>query len=200
MTKVITGLLILALVVVIGIAGRGLLSGDDSAGSGAVDIGGPFTLVDKDGRIWTEKDLIDRVSVIFFGYTYCPDVCPTELASIGQAIDELSDKEIENVLPIFITVDPDRDTQELVGTYVSYFHPKMVGLTGTFEQTDAATKQYRAYYKYVDRVEGDDSYLVDHSAITYVMGPDGNFIRHFSYGTSPEDITAGLRAILKELG
>ena len=203
MNKAITGLLILALVAVIGVAGRGLLSGDGSvgnAGSGAVDIGGPFTLVDRDGRIWTEKDLTGRISVIYFGYTYCPDICPTELASIGQALDQLSDTELENVLPVFITVDPDRDTRELVGSYVSHFHPKMVGLTGTPEQTDAAAGEYRVYYKYVDRVEGDDAYLVDHSSITYVMGPDGGFMRHFSYGTGPDDMAAGLRAILKELG
>ena len=200
MNKAITGLLVLALVLVIGIAGRGLLRGDDVADTAPVDIGGPFTLVDQDGRVWTEKDLLDRISVIFFGYTYCPDVCPTKLADIGLALDQLSPAELENVLPVFITVDPDRDTRELVGEYVSYFHPKMVGLTGSFDQTDAAAKQYRAYYKYVDRVPGNEDYLVDHSSITYVMGPDGRFMRHFSYGTGPDDMAAGLRAILKERG
>ena len=200
MNKALTGLLVLALVLVIGIAGRGLLRGDDVAGTAPVDIGGPFTLVDKDGRVWTEKDLLDRISVIFFGYTYCPDVCPTKLADIGLALDQLSPAELENVLPVFITVDPDRDTRELVGEYVSYFHPKMVGLTGSFDQTDAAAKAYRAYYKYVDRVAGNEDYLVDHSSITYVRGPDGRFTRHFSYGTGPDDMAAGLRAILKERG
>ena len=140
MNKAITGLLVLALVLMIGIAGRGLLRGDDVADTATVDIGGPFTLVDQDGRVWTEKDLQDRISVIFFGYTYCPDVCPTKLADIGLALDQLSPAELENVLPVFITVDPDRDTRELVGEYVSYFHPKMVGLTGSFEQIDAAAK------------------------------------------------------------
>ena len=200
MNKAITGLLVLALVLVLGIAGRGLLRDADVADTAPVDIGGPFTLVDQDGRVWTEKDLLNRISVIFFGYTYCPDVCPTKLADIGLALDQLSPAELENVLPVFITVDPDRDTRELVGEYVSYFHPKMVGLTGSFDQTDAAAKQYRAYYKYVDRVAGNEDYLVDHSSITYVMGPDGRFMRHFSYGTGPDDMAAGLRAILKERG
>ena len=200
MNKAITGLLVLALVLVLGIAGRGLLRDADVADTAPVDIGGPFTLVDKDGRVWTEKDLLDRISVIFFGYTYCPDVCPTKLADIGLALDQLSPAELENVLPVFITVDPDRDIRELVGEYVSYFHPKMVGLTGSFDQTDAAAKQYRAYYKYVDRVAGNEDYLVDHSSITYVMGPDGRFMRHFSYGTGPDDMAAGLRALLKERG
>ena len=199
MNKAITGLLILALVAVIGIAGRGLLSGDGSvgnAGSGAVDIGGPFTLVDRDGRIWTEKDLSGRISVIYFGYTYCPDICPTELASIGQALDQLSDRELENVLPVFITVDPDRDTRELVGSYVSYFHPKMVGLTGTPEQTDAAAAAFGVYYQPVGKDEDPEYYLVDHSTFTYLQGPDNENALVFPYGMAPDQMAAQIRQVI----
>ena len=175
-------------------------NGADSAtgSTSAVAIGGPFTLVDGTGATVTDQNFRGKWMVIYFGYTYCPDVCPTGLSSIGQAVDLLPEAQQEQVVPLFITIDPERDTPEAVGEYVSHFHPRMVGLTGSAEQVAAAAKEYKVYYKKVE--EGDGPYLMDHSAIAYVMGPDGRFVRHFSHGAPPEDIAKALGELIAKGG
>lgn len=160
----------------------------------AVSIGGPFNLVDQHGRTVTEADFRGRYMLIYFGYTFCPDVCPTELQAMSQAVDQLGPAG-EKVTPVFITVDPARDTVEQLAGYAEHFHPRLVALTGSPEQVAAAAKVYRVYYK---KVEQEDSaeYLMDHSSIIYLMGPEGEFLTHFSYGTEPARMAEKIKEFL----
>lgn len=177
---------------VLGFALVRMLTSDPATGGsfGEPLIGGSFTLVDGTGATRTDEDFRGRLMLVYFGFTYCPDVCPTELQAMGQAVDLLGDK-ANSVQPIFITIDPERDTPQMVGQYVESFHPRMVGLTGTPEQVAAAAKAYRVYYRKAE-VEGSSDYLMDHSSIVYLMGRDGKFLTHFSHGTSPQDMAKGI--------
>lgn len=177
---------------VLGFALVRMLTSDPATGGsfGEPLIGGSFTLVDGTGATRTDDDFRGRLMLVYFGFTYCPDVCPTELQAMGQAVDLLGEK-AESVQPIFITIDPERDTPQMVGQYVESFHPRMIGLTGTPEQVAAAAKAYRVYYRKAE-VEGSSDYLMDHSSIVYLMGRDGKFLTHFSHGTSPQDMAKGI--------
>ena len=161
-------------------------------------IGGPFTLKDHDGKQVTEKTFFGKYMLIYFGYTFCPDVCPTELQKMTTAL-ELLDKSITDKLtPVFVSVDPARDDKPgVMKDYVANFFPGMVGLTGTPEQIAAITKAYRVYFRIV-KEKGDDSddYSVDHSSIIYLMGPDGRFVKHFSNGTTAEVMAQTLKKII----
>jgi len=143
--------------------------------AGNATIGGPFELVTHKGETVTEKDVITQTSLVYFGYTYCPDVCPLDVARNADAVDQLAAKGID-VTPVFITIDPERDTPEVLSDYVEFTHEKMIGLTGTAEQVAAASKAYKTYYR--KNGEGED-YLMDHSTFSYLMSPDGflDFIR-----------------------
>jgi protein SCO1/2 len=167
----------------------------DTAGQGTVAIGGPFTLVDQDGRTVSDTDLRGRYLLIYFGYAYCPDICPTSLARNAAALDLLG-RQGESVVPILITVDPQRDTPELLKTYAEAFHPRLVALTGTPEQVAAAAKAYRVYYAKVDEGRGPDAYLIDHSGFTYLMGPDGRFLQFYRHDLSAEVLAERLRSAL----
>ena len=163
---------------------------------GAPTIGGPFTLVDQAGRTVTDKDFRGQYLMIYFGYTYCPDVCPTSLTNMSDALDLLGEKGAE-VTPMLITIDPARDTSEHLREYATYFHPRLHALTGSPEQIAAVAKAYRVYYSKVKQEdETEDDYLMDHSSVTYVMGPDGQFRLHFSHGTDAETIASRLRDLL----
>lgn len=177
---------------VLGFALVRMLTSDPATGGsfGEPLIGGSFTLVDGTGATRTDEDFRGRLMLVYFGFTYCPDVCPTELQAMGQAVDLLGAK-AESVQPIFVTIDPERDTPQMVGQYVESFHPRMIGLTGTPEQVAAAAKAYRVYYRKAE-VEGASDYLMDHSSIVYLMGRDGKFLTHFSHGTSPQDMAKGI--------
>lgn len=156
-------------------------------------IGGPFTLIDQTGRTVTEKDFAGKLMLVYFGYTFCPDVCPTTLTTMSQAMTLLGD-DADRVVPILVTVDPERDTPEQMQMYASYFHPRLVALTGSPDQIADMAKTYRVYYaKVQEEGVGDDAYVMDHSAITYLMGPDGRYLRHFGHGTTAEDMAEGLR-------
>ncbi len=155
-----------------------------------VSIGGPFSLTDHDGNAVTQQNFRGKFMLVMFGYTFCPDVCPMQLSTASEAIDGLG-SESGKVVPVFITIDPERDTVEHLKEYVSYFHPNLVALTGTNEQIKAAAKSYRVYYAKANQNDADpEDYLMDHSAITYLMGPDGRFISHFSHGTDAKTMTA----------
>ena len=157
-------------------------------------VGGPFALIDTQGRAVTDADFRGRLMLVFFGFTYCPDVCPTALTSIAQALDRLG-PDADKVVPVFITVDPERDTPAQLKEYIRHFHPRLVGLTGTPEQVAAAAKAYRVYYaKARPQNAPPDEYTMDHTSITYLMGRDGKFLAHFSHGTEPEAIAARVRA------
>ena len=162
----------------------------------AAAIGGPFTLVDHQGRPVTEANFKGRFMLVYFGYTFCPDVCPTALTDMGDALGVLGEA-AEKVTPVFITVDPDQDTPEHLKEYLKFFHPRIVGLTGTPEQTAAALKAYKVFAAKAP-VEGEDAgdYLMEHTSIIYLMGPDGAYKAHFSHGASAEDMAEGIRKFL----
>ncbi|MGD8354485.1 MAG: SCO family protein [Methyloceanibacter sp.] len=163
--------------------------------SGQALIGGPFELVGKDGDTVTDKDFLGRHMLVFFGFTHCPDICPAELQIMSAALDDLGSK-ADRVVPVFITVDPERDTPELITAYVENFGPSFVGLTGSPEAIAKAAKAYRVTYQKFEDETASDNYSVDHSALVYLMGPDGKFVTHFPYGTSPEKMAETLRRYL----
>ena len=138
-------------------------------------IGGPFTLIDPKGLSVTDSDVITEPSLIYFGYTFCPDVCPLDTARNGEVVDILAQTGI-SATPIFISIDPQRDTPEVMAEYSEWVHPKMIGLTGSQEQVKAASKAYRTYYK-LHSDEGNEFYLVDHSTMTYLVLPEHGFVK-----------------------
>jgi protein SCO1/2 len=161
----------------------------------AAAIGGPFSLVDQHGRTVTDADFRGKYLLVYFGFTFCPDVCPTALTRTSEALTLVGDK-AENFVPILITVDPERDTTETLREYTTFFHPRLVALTGTAEQIAAVAKAYRVYYaKVEEQGAAAGSYLMDHTAITYLMGRDGSFLRHFSHGISAERMAESLAAL-----
>ena len=168
-------------------------AGQVSGSFGEALIGGPFTLVDGDGRTRTDADFRGKLMLIYFGFTYCPDVCPTELQAMAQALELLGTKAAE-VQTLFITIDPERDTPEVVKAYAANFG-NMVGLTGSPEQIAEVARAYRVFYRKA-RSESATDYLMDHSSIIYLMGRDGRFLTHFSRGAQPEVIAAAIRKFL----
>ena len=153
-------------------------------GQAGGDIGGPFTLLDKDGRTVTDAEVITRPTLVYFGYTFCPDVCPLDMAQNAEALDILEEQG-RMVDLVFITVDPARDTPQVVGDFAANIHPRAIGLTGSDEQVAAAARAYRAYYR---KQEGDpEYYLVDHSAFTYLMLPEIGFVDFLRNNTPGPD-------------
>ena len=143
--------------------------------SGGATIGGPFALQDGDGKTITERDLRGKYLLVYFGYTFCPDVCPTTLNEVSDAMDRLGTK-ADRVQPVFISVDPERDTPAAMKQYVAAFTPRLIGLTGTPDEVAKVAKEYRVYYAVHRTGSGPNDYTVDHSSILYLMGPDGKFI------------------------
>jgi protein SCO1/2 len=164
-------------------------------GSGAPAIGGPFTLTDHNGKRVTDQDLRGKPTIIYFGYAYCPDVCPTSLLLMQTAVDQLGPQAAAKVNLVFITVDPERDTPASLKEYVGQFGPTMVGLTGTAQQIDAAAKAFRVYYQKVPGKDGAP-YLMDHSSIFYVMDRNFRFVKHFTHQSKAEDIAVAIKPLL----
>lgn len=161
-----------------------------SAGTvaGSDQIGGPFTLVSETGQTVTDTQVIDKPALIYFGYTFCPDVCPLDAARNAQAVEMLEDRG-RIVKPVFISIDPARDTPGVLAEFTDYLHPRMLGLTGTAEQVKVASKAYRTYYKAHPPEDGsDDFYLVDHSTFTYLALPDHGFVEFFRRDVSAEEM------------
>ncbi len=180
-------------------AAAALLYRAQGAGSGerppleGAAIGGPFALVDGDGRRVTDRDFAGKWQLIYFGYTFCPDVCPTDMQRLAQgyrAFEAADPARAATVQPIFVTIDPARDTPAVVKAFTAAFHPKFVGLTGTQAEVDAALKAYRVYAQ--KGAGTGDAYLMDHSAIAYLFDPQGQPISFLSQGASAEDVTAEL--------
>ena len=144
-------------------------------GGSASLVGGSFTLQDGDGRQVTSGDFRGKYMLIYFGYTFCPDVCPTTLTDAADALDRLGPK-ADRLQVIFITIDPKRDTPAVVKQYAAAFSPRLIGLTGSPEQIAQVAKEYRVYYAEHRTGPGPGDYAMDHSSILYLMGPDGNFI------------------------
>lgn len=158
---------------------------------GTALVGGPFSLTDQTGRKVTDKDFRGHYMLVFFGYTYCPDMCPTELQVMSAALDNLGAK-ADDIQPIFISFDPQRDTPEVLKQYISNFHPRFIGLTGTPEEIAVAAKAYRVFYNKLENTSGPDTYLMDHSTITYLMDKQGKFLKHFSYSTDAAALAQAL--------
>ena len=161
-------------------------------------IGGPFSLVNQGGERVTEADFAGRYMLVYFGYTYCPDFCPMSLSTMTRALDLLEPEQAERVVPVFITVDPERDTVEHLSEYAALFGPRLVALTGTAAETDAAARAYRVYHNKVEADASAADYLMDHSVFTYLMGPDGRYVTHFGHDATPEEVAERLRGYLEE--
>jgi protein SCO1/2 len=160
-----------------------------------MSLGGPFALTDHAGRAVTHASFGEQFLLVYFGFTYCPDVCPTELGTIAAATDALGD-ESARVTPVFITIDPERDTPAAMADYVARFHPRMVGLTGTAEQVATAARAYRVFYAKVHPPEST-TYLMDHSSFIYLVGPDARVRALFRPETAPEVIAQAVRGQLR---
>ena len=155
---------------------------------GSSQIGGPFTLVNEQGETVTDQDVVDKPSLIYFGYTYCPDVCPLDVSRNAAAVEILEERG-EMVKPVFISVDHERDTPETLADFTANMHPRMVGLTGSPEQVKAASQAYRTFYQKQEPAEGDeDYYLVDHSTFTYLTLPEVGFVEFFRREVGPEQM------------
>ncbi len=163
--------------------------------SGKALVGGPFKLIDQSGKDVTDRDFRGRHMLVFFGFTHCPDICPAELQVMSAALDQLGD-EAHKVVPIFITLDPERDTQAAIADYVKHFGSNFVGLTGSPEAVAAAAKAYRVAYAKVEIQGAADGYTVDHSALVYLMDTDGEYVTHFVYGTSADKMAETLARYL----
>jgi len=185
-----------AFVALLGGASGGGEAGPVSSGGvqlpAGLALGGPFSLTDQTGKPVTERDYAGGWMLVYFGYSFCPDVCPTELGTMAAALDQLGPAGAK-VTPVFVTVDPQRDTPAHLADYVSRFHPRMQGLTGTPEQVAEAARRYRVYYTKVQRPEMTD-YLMDHSSFIYLVGPDAKVRTLFRPEQSPETIAAAIAA------
>jgi cytochrome oxidase Cu insertion factor (SCO1/SenC/PrrC family) len=169
---------------------RPAVDSTDKGATGAALIGGPFELTDQHGNRVSDRDFRGRFMLVYFGYSFCPDVCPTDLAAMSTAVDQLGAVG-EEVQPIFITIDPERDTVQRLADYAPLFHPRLIALTGTPEEIRQAAAAYRVYYEKAG--EGRD-YLMNHSGIIYLMDRGGSFITHFPQGTPAEEIADKIRA------
>jgi protein SCO1/2 len=168
--------------------------GGGDAGGGA-NIGGPFTLVNAQGKTVRAADFDGQYRLIYFGYTYCPDICPTTLVDMTRGLEKLAENapaKAKRIKPIFISVDPQRDDVPAVRAYIENFHPRFAGLTGSPQQVKAAANAFHVFYEKVkqDRPEGE--YLVNHSSYIYLLGPDGRYIDHFKHTTAADKLAEAL--------
>jgi cytochrome oxidase Cu insertion factor (SCO1/SenC/PrrC family) len=172
-----------------------------TAGQGEAQIGGPFTLIDQHGKTVTEGDFLGKVMLVFFGFTHCPDICPVTVATLSKTMALLGEK-ADLVVPVFITVDPQRDTPDVMRDYLANFDQRMVGLTGTPEQIKQVETAYKAY---AARSSGENTasdagkdYTMDHSGYIYIMGKDGKYFRIYPYNTSEQEIAKAVENYLSQ--
>jgi protein SCO1 len=182
---------LLAAVLVLGSGAFFWLSGGGSASL----VGGPFVLQDGDGKQVTDRDFRGKYMLVYFGYTFCPDVCPTTLNEVSEALDHLGAK-ADKLQPIFITVDPKRDTPAVVKQYATAFTPKLLGLTGTPDEIAKVANEYRVYYAEHRTGPGPNDYTMDHSSVLYLMGPDGQFIAPIRTDETGPEIAADLGKLI----
>ncbi len=158
------------------------------------EIGGPFTLVNTSGQAVTDKEVLTKPSLVYFGYTFCPDVCPMDMARNVAAVD-LLEKQGLDVTPVFISIDPERDTPEALADYASNLHPKLIALTGTADQVKAAAQAYKTVYK--KRETGDEYYLMDHMTFTYLMLPQEGFVDFFKREITSEQMAESVACFVQ---
>lgn len=194
----VLAVLLVAAVIVLGPGAGRPPAGEEPPLAGAT-IGGPFSLIDQNGKPFTSQNLSGRYALIYFGYTFCPDVCPTDVQRMMQGLKQFEKKDPARgakVQPVFITVDPERDTPEAVKQFVSAFHPRLIGLTGSPAAVEQAMKAYRIYAKKAGP-EGSKDYLVDHSANGYLFDTEGRPMLLFASTDTPEAIAAQLNQWVK---
>jgi protein SCO1/2 len=184
---------IAALVVVLG-ATLWLRFGGAGASDGLPSVGGPFTLTDGAGQQVTDRSYRGKYMLVYFGYTYCPDVCPTTLQGVAAALDKIG-KRADEVQPLFITVDPRRDTPAAIAQYTRLFTPRLIGLTGTDAEIAQVAKEYRVYYAVHRTGPGPDDYSMDHSSLIYLMAPNGHFLA-LLHGDDPDTLAADLNRLI----
>ncbi|XP_050379255.1 protein SCO1 homolog 1, mitochondrial [Argentina anserina] len=164
--------------------------------AGVAAIGGPFKLINHDGKPVTEKDFLGKWTLIYFGFTHCPDICPDELQKLAAAVDKIKDKAGIEIVPVFISVDPERDTVEQVREYVKEFHPRLIGLTGNSDEIGSVARAYRVYY--MKTTEEDSDYLVDHSIVMYLMSPSMDFVKFFGKNNDVNSLADGIMKEIKQ--
>jgi cytochrome oxidase Cu insertion factor (SCO1/SenC/PrrC family) len=163
--------------------------------SGEALVGGPFAMVRHDGVAVTDKDFLGKPMLLFFGFTFCPDVCPTELQVMAEALKQLGPKATD-IQPILVSIDPARDTPDVMKAYVANFGDQFIGLTGSDAQVAAMASAYRVYFQKVENKQSPADYQMDHSSILYLMGPDGKFLKHFTYSTDASALAEGIASAL----
>jgi protein SCO1/2 len=195
-TRIFAFLTIVIAAAILGFAGLSVLDLQRApVTTGEALVGGPFTLTAHTGERVSNETFRGKFMLLVFGFTYCPDVCPTELQVVSAALDEMGEKAAD-IQPLFVTIDPARDTPEALAPYVRNFHARLIGLTGTDEEIRKIAAAYRVYYARAKGGGGAD-YLMDHSSIIYLMDRDGRFLKHFSYGA---DATALAQGITRAIG
>lgn len=204
MSKLYAGLAVAGVVALLGgTAGYVMVNQSDdifadcrSSTVGGGDIGGPFTLVDETGATVTDMDVLTKPSLVYFGYTFCPDICPLDSARNADAVDILAEQGFD-VTPVFITIDPARDTPEVVASFTENLHPKMIGLTGSEEQVKAASAAYKTYFR-KQASEDPDFYLMDHSTFTYLVLPQTGFVEFFRRDDTAEQMAERTACFLSQ--
>ena len=193
--NLLLGLFSLACLAFVGLVGYSLLRTPELYDT---PIGGPFALQDSQGQARSDAAFRGSYLLIYFGYTYCPDICPTTLMAMTRALEALEREAPDKagrVQPIFVTIDPARDTAEVLAGYVAHFHPAFVALTGSAEQVARAAEAYRVVYRAVETADSQDT-LIDHSSYVYLMGPDGRYLAHYPKEVTAAPMAAGLAALV----
>ena len=163
---------------------------------GSAQIGGPFELLNSKGETVTDKDVITEPSLVYFGYTFCPDVCPMDVARNAETVDVLAERG-QSITPVFISIDPARDTPEAVGDFAFNLHEKMIGLTGSIDQVKAASRAYKTYFK--AQPAEDEYYLVDHTTMSYLVLPEQGFVEFFRRDVQPEQMADQIGCFLENM-
>ena len=159
--------------------------------TGKALIGGDFSMVDHNGKPFTQDNLKGKYALVYFGFTHCPDICPTGLMIISNALKSLNGK-AEKIQPVFVSVDPERDTPDILAQYVQAFHPSFIGLTGSLEQVQQIADAYKVYFSKVEDEDSALGYLVDHSGYIYLMDPKGEYLAHFPHNVAEQTLSAKL--------
>jgi cytochrome oxidase Cu insertion factor (SCO1/SenC/PrrC family) len=194
-SKLIVAAFLLLLAILLGALAL-MVAKPAATGTGAPLIGGPFTMLNEKGETVTDKTFAGTYMLMFFGFTKCGDVCPAELQIMASALTEMG-AQAEKITPLFVSIDPERDTPHIMADYVKNFHPRLQGLTGSVEQVAQFAKLYHIFYQKVPNPKNAQDYEMDHSSIMYLMGPDGKFIKHFPYTTDAKGLAQQLAAALQ---